>query len=100
VIARISRGIFDVANGQFSFAPGSTILAFGADGRQQFTEIVLRGGNAARAFARKVGTFEQRPPREGASVTWRLAEPADFDRLGYAADGTPPDALLEVCLVA
>ncbi len=99
VIARISPAIFDVANEQFSFAPGSTILAYGPDERRQFTEIVLRGGNAARAFARAVGEVELRLPNEGAAITWRLAEPADLARLGYSDDGTPPEALLEVCRV-
>lgn len=100
VIARIAKGIFEVADGQFAFAPGSTILAYGGDARRQFTEIVLRGGNAARAFARRVGELDLREPREGWPVTWRRAEPADLARLGYAPDGTPPADLLEVCRVA
>lgn len=91
VIAHVRQAIFDVPQYHFSLAPGSTVLAYADGTRRQFSEIVLRGGHAARAFLSNSGTA----PAPGEHISWRPAAQADFDRLGFAADGSPPAALLE-----
>ena len=93
IIAHVRAGIFDVPLHHFSFAPGSTILAYADGTRRQFTEVVLRGGHAARAFARTIGGRSVSPV-EGDAISWRLATSSDFDRLGYGADGKPPQDVL------
>ncbi len=93
VIAHIRSAIFDVPYGHFSFAPGSTILAHSDGTQRQFTELVLRGGHAARAFP-QAREFEVRYPQSATSIHWRKAEATDFERLNYGADGTPPQDVL------
>lgn len=56
-IASVAAGIFEVKDGELVVSPGSS----GWDGRY-FTEIVRRGGNAARSFGNPAG---------GAKVEWR-----------------------------
>ena len=56
-IARVAAGIFEVKDGEFVLSPGSS----GWDGAR-FTEIVRRGGNAAKSF---------NSPAGGAKVEWR-----------------------------
>lgn len=56
-IARVAAGIFEVKDGEFVISPGSS----GWNGKY-FTEIVRRGGNAARSFGCPAG---------GATVAWR-----------------------------
>lgn len=56
-IARVAAGIFEVKDGEFVISPGSS----GWHGAK-LTEIVRRGGNAARSFG---------CPQGGATVAWR-----------------------------
>jgi len=58
-IARVAAGIFEVKDGEFVISPGSS----GWNGGRM-TEIVRRGGNAAKSFA---------SPPGGAPVEWRPA---------------------------
>lgn len=95
IVAHVRAGIFDVPAGHFSLAPGSTIFAYSDGSRRQLVEVVLRGGHAAKAFPERLADGERVLPAEGAEITWRPAEDGDFDRLGYARDGTPPAALLD-----
>lgn len=94
IIARIRQVIFDVPNGHFSLAPGSTILAYGDGTQRQFVELVLRGGHAAEAFRTELGGGHTVRPRAGDGVTWRVATSDDHARLGYGDDGALPTALL------
>lgn len=56
--ARVAEGIFGVADGQFCFSKGSSGWTL-PDGRKvEFTEIVQRGGNAAKTFGRPPGGIE------------------------------------------
>jgi hypothetical protein len=98
VIAHIARGMFDVPLHHFSLAAGSTILDYADGTSRQLVEVALRGGHAAKAFADTISTGERFTPREGAGVSWRLAEKEDFERLGFGEDGTPPAAILETAL--
>ena len=95
VIAHIRSAIFDVPLHHFSLAPGSTVLAYSDGTRRQFVELVLRGGHAAKAFAQKAGAILPSLPIPGDRITWRAAENNDFQRLGFARDGSPPTALLK-----
>jgi hypothetical protein len=63
-VARVADGIFAVADGEFCLSVGSSGWAQPDGTRQQFCEIVKRGGSAADAFARPAG---------GTSITWRVA---------------------------
>lgn len=58
----VGAAIFDVADGDFVFAKGSSGWTLPDGLRQEFTEIVRRGGNAAAEFNN---------PRGGAHVEWR-----------------------------
>lgn len=63
--ARVVDGIFGVADGEFCFSKGSSGWSL-PDGRKvEFTEIVQRGGNAARTFDRPAG---------GSGVQWRVID--------------------------
>ena len=56
--ARVAQGIFGVADGQFCFSKGSSGWTL-PDGRKvEFTEVVMRGGNAAKTFGRPPGGIE------------------------------------------
>lgn len=62
-VARVADGIFGVADGEFCMSVGSSGWTL-PDGRAvKFTEIVKRGGNAAKVFGKPPG---------GLPITWRL----------------------------
>jgi hypothetical protein len=62
-VVRIADGIFGVSDGEFCMSAGSSGWKL-PDGRDvRFTEIVKRGGNAARVFGRPPG---------GLPLVWRL----------------------------
>lgn len=63
--ARVAEGIFGVADGQFCFSKGSSGWTLPGGKKVEFTEIVMRGGNAAKAFGKPPG---------GIPVHWRLIE--------------------------
>lgn len=64
-LTRVAEGIFGVADGQFCFSAGSSGWTL-PDGRKiSFSEIIQRGGNAARMFDKPAG---------GTSVHWRDIE--------------------------
>lgn len=60
--ALVGAGIFDVADGDFCFARGSSGWTLPDGKRVEFAEVVKRGGSAAEAF---------RHPRGGARIEWR-----------------------------
>lgn len=62
--AHVGAGIFDVVDGEFCFARGSSGWSLPGGLKIEFAEIVRRGGNAAQAF---------KNPRGGARVEWRPA---------------------------
>ncbi len=63
--ARVADGIFGVADGEFCFSKGSSGWTL-QDGRKiEFSEVVMRGGNAARAFGKPPGGIE---------IAWRVIE--------------------------
>lgn len=63
--ARAADGIFGVADGQFCFSKGSSGWTL-PDGRKvEFSEVVMRGGNAAKAFGKPPGGIE---------LAWRLID--------------------------
>ncbi len=61
-LVRVAEGIFGVADGQFCFSGGSSGWALPSGQKILFSEIVQRGGNAARMF--------NKPPG-GTSIRWR-----------------------------
>lgn len=62
-VARVADGIFGVSDGEFCMSAGSSGWTM-PDGRQiKFTEIVKRGGNAAKVFGKPPG---------GLPIVWRL----------------------------
>ena len=61
-IVRTAQEIFGVADGQFCFAEGSSGWDLPNGEKVRFSEIVKRGGNAARAFGLPIG---------GVPFTWR-----------------------------
>lgn len=63
--ARVAEGIFGVADGEFCFSKGSSGWALPNGKKVEFCEVVMRGGNAARAFGKPPG---------GLPVTWRVIE--------------------------
>lgn len=64
-VARVAEGIFGVADGEFCLSAGSSGWTL-PDGRAvRFTEIVKRGGNAAKVFGKPPG---------GLPVSWRTIE--------------------------
>ncbi|MEE9588917.1 MAG: hypothetical protein V3V97_12955 [Hyphomicrobiaceae bacterium] len=95
IIAHIKTAIFDVPLYHFSFAPGSTILAYSDGTRRQFVEVVQRGGHCANAFTHAIGDGRYTYPVTGDEIHWRLAEPGDFSRLGFSTAGGPPKRLLQ-----
>ncbi len=100
IIAHIADGMFNIPLHHFSLAPGSTILDYGhgSGDTRQFVEVALRGGHAAKAFARQISNGERFYPVEGDPISWRPATDEDFERLGYGKDGTPPASVLESAL--
>lgn len=64
-IARAAGGIFGVADGEFCVSQGSAGWTY-PDGRVvKFTEIVKRGGNAAKVFGKPPG---------GLAIKWRVVD--------------------------
>lgn len=63
--ARVAEGIFGVADGQFCFSKGSSGWTLPNGKKIEFSEVVMRGGNAAKAFGKPPG---------GISLQWRLIE--------------------------
>lgn len=61
-VALVGTGIFDVADGEYCFAKGSSGWALPDGKRVEFSEVIKRGGNAAKSF----GT-----PPGGIKVNWR-----------------------------
>ncbi len=62
-VARVADGIFGVSDGEFCMSAGSSGWTL-PNGRQvKFTEIVKRGGNAAKVFGKPPG---------GLPIIWRL----------------------------
>ena len=62
-LARMAEGIFGVADGQFCFSKGSSGWTLPSGMKVEFSEVVMRGGNAAQAFDKPAG---------GSSVSWKL----------------------------
>jgi len=60
--ARVAEGIFGVADGQFCFSKGSSGWTLPSGKKVEFSEVVMRGGNAAKAFGKPPG---------GIKVAWR-----------------------------
>jgi hypothetical protein len=63
-VAVVGSGIFDVADGEYCFARGSSGWDLPNGKRMAFSEIVKRGGNASKTF----GT-----PPGGIAVDWQNA---------------------------
>ncbi|MCB9988324.1 MAG: SAM-dependent chlorinase/fluorinase [Rhodospirillales bacterium] len=61
-MVRVGTGIFDVMDGQFCFARGSSGWTLPNGKRVRFWEVVLRGGNAAKEFGHPPG---------GIKLSWR-----------------------------
>lgn len=61
-VARVSDGIFGVADGQLCLSTGSSGWTLPDGTKKQFCEVVQRGGSAADTFGRPAG---------GAAVKWR-----------------------------
>ena len=64
-VARVADGIFGVADGEFCMSKGSSGWTLPGGKNVEFTEIVQRGGNAAKTFGKPPGGIE---------VTWRVIE--------------------------
>lgn len=62
-VARVAEGIFGVADGQFCFSKGSSGWTLPNGKKVEFSEVVMRGGNAAKAFGKPPGGIE---------VHWRV----------------------------
>lgn len=54
-VAKITDGIFGVSDGQLCLAPGSSGWTLPNGQAVRFSEVVLRGGNAAKEFGRPPG---------------------------------------------
>lgn len=63
-VAVVGAGIFDVADGEFCFARGSSGWDLPDGSRMSFAEVIKRGGNAAKTFGNPPG---------GVKVEWRDA---------------------------
>ena len=63
--ARVAEGIFGVADGQFCLSKGSSGWTLPDGKKVEFTEVVMRGGNAAKAFGRPPG---------GIPLRWRVID--------------------------
>lgn len=61
-VAIVGTGIFDVADGEYCFAKGSSGWTLPNGQKVEFSEVIKRGGNAAKSF----GT-----PPGGIRVNWR-----------------------------
>lgn len=61
-VALVGTGIFDVADGEYCFAKGSSGWALPDGQRVEFSEVIKRGGNAAKSFGHPPG---------GIKVSWR-----------------------------
>lgn len=61
-IARAADGIFGVADGEYCISLGSSGWTLPNGKEMRFTEVVKRGGNAAKTFGRPPG---------GTPITWR-----------------------------
>ena len=61
--ALVADGIFGVADGQFCFSKGSSGWTLPNGKKVEFTEVVMRGGNAAKSFGRPLG---------GIGINWRV----------------------------
>ncbi len=64
-VARAAEGIFGVSDGEFCFSQGSSGWTLPNGKKVQFSEIVKRGGNAAKTFGKPPG---------GLPVHWRVVE--------------------------
>lgn len=64
-VARAAEGIFGVADGEFCISAGSSGWTYPNGKQVRFTEIVKRGGNAAKAFGKPPG---------GLPIHWRVIE--------------------------
>lgn len=64
-VARVAEGIFGVADGQFCFSAGSAGWTLPNGKKRSFSEVVQRGGNAAKMFGKPPG---------GIPVEWRDIE--------------------------
>ncbi|MFA5593287.1 MAG: hypothetical protein WC989_08245 [Micavibrio sp.] len=56
--ARVAEGIFGVADGEFCLSKGSSGWTLEDGTKVEFSEIVMRGGNAAKAFGKPPGGIE------------------------------------------
>ncbi len=63
--ARVADGIFGVADGEFCFSKGSSGWTLPDGKKVEFSEVVMRGGNAAKAFGKPPG---------GVPLGWRVIE--------------------------
>lgn len=63
--ARVAEGIFGVADGEFCFSKGSSGWTLPDGKKVEFSEVVMRGGNAAKAFGKPPGGIE---------VSWRVID--------------------------
>jgi len=63
--ARVADGIFGVADGQFCFSKGSSGWELPGGKKVEFSEVVMRGGNAAKAFGKPPGGIE---------IAWRVID--------------------------
>ena len=63
-LVRAAEGVFGVADGQFCFSKGSSGWALADGTRLHFSEIIKRGGSAAKSFSH---------PKGGSLVHWRTA---------------------------
>ena len=63
--ARVAQGIFGVADGQFCLSKGSSGWTLPDGKKVEFTEVVMRGGNAAKTFGKPPGGIE---------INWRVIE--------------------------
>ncbi len=61
-VALIGGGIFDVVDGEYCFAKGSSGWALPDGSRMEFAEVIKRGGNASKSFG---------SPPGGIAVNWR-----------------------------
>lgn len=61
-VAVVGSGIFDVADGEYCFARGSSGWDLPDGSRLAFAEVVKRGGDASKTFGKPLG---------GCSVEWR-----------------------------
>lgn len=63
--ARVADGIFGVADGEFCFSKGSSGWTLPNGTKVEFSEVIQRGGNAAKTFGKPPGGIE---------INWRVIE--------------------------